>query len=131
MTTLFTISGAREADPAIQRWLEDQRDDLKAIAIEWFTYMRHLGPDVREAMHDGYATVCVNDAPFAYVGAFKAHVNVGFFHGAELPDPAALLTGTGKSMRHVTLRPHHPVNGQALQGLISSAYRDIRERSHS
>jgi hypothetical protein len=39
---------------------------------------------------------------------FTAHVNVGFFRGAELSDPNGLLQGTGKFMRHVKLRPGAP-----------------------
>ena len=79
-------------------------------------------------MHDGYPTVCVEDAPFAYVGAFRAHVNVGFFHGAELPDPASLLQGTGKYMRHVKIKPGSALDGASLEALINSAYRDIVAR---
>ena len=48
-------------------------------------------------MHDGHPTACVADAAFGYVNAFKAHVNVGFFRGAEIADPEGLLEGTGKS----------------------------------
>ena len=81
-------------------------------------------------MHDGFATACVGDAPFAYVGVFKAHVNVGFFHGATLPDPARLLEGKGKRMRHVKLRPGHAFDASALEALISAAYRDIGTRDH-
>ena len=33
---------------------------------------------------------------FEYVNAFGAHVNVGFFRGAEIADPAGLLAGTGR-----------------------------------
>jgi hypothetical protein len=40
-------------------------------------------------------------ASFDYVNVFKAHVNVGFFQGTALPDPAKLLEGTGKRIRHV------------------------------
>jgi hypothetical protein len=35
------------------------------------------------------------DAPFGHVNVFTSHVNVGFFHGAALPDPAHLLRGSG------------------------------------
>jgi hypothetical protein len=87
--------------------------------------MRRCGDDVRELLHDGLPTVCVDDAPFAYVGVFKDHVNVGFFHGASLADPAGLLEGTGKSMRHVKLRPGVAFNEKALEVLIAAAYRDI------
>ena len=90
--------------------------------------MRRCGTDVRELMHDSFATACVSDAPFAYVGVFKAHVNVGFFHGATLLDPARLLEGTGKRMPHVKLQPGHAFDESALGALISAAYRDIGSR---
>ena len=67
--------------------------------------MRRCGDDVCELLHDGHPTVCVDDAAFACVNVFRDHVNVGFFHGAFLPDTAGLLEGTGKRMRHVKLRP--------------------------
>jgi len=53
---------------------------------------------------------------------------VGFFHGAALPDPARLLQGTGKCMRHVKLRPGTATNAAALSRLIDAAYSDIKAR---
>ena len=64
----------------------------------------------------------MGDAAFGYVNAFTAHVNVGFFLGAHLADPAGLLEGTGKNMRHVKLRPGSEIDRQALAGLIQAAY---------
>src|SRR5437763_10647989 len=52
--------------------------------------MRKCGDEVRELLHDGCPVACLGDAPFGYVNVFASHVNVGFFHGAALPDPAAL-----------------------------------------
>jgi hypothetical protein len=101
---------------------------LGAIARRWFEVMRGCGDDVRELLHDGHPTACVADAAFAYVNAFTAHVNVGFFHGAGLADPARLLEGRGKFMRHVKLRPERDVDAGALTELIQSAYADIRRR---
>jgi hypothetical protein len=94
----------------------------------WFERMRGCGDDVRGTLHDGMPTACVADAAFAYVNAFSAHASVGFFHGAALPDPAALLEGAGKRMRHVKLRPGAEVNERALADLIAAAYDDIRRR---
>ncbi len=128
MNALLRFSGAVEHDPAIARWLDAQPAGLGVIAREWFAAMRRCGADVRELMHDGFATVCVADAPFAYVGAFRAHVNVGFFQGAALPDPEGLLEGTGKSMRHVKIKPDQDINAAALLALIAAAYRDIAGR---
>jgi hypothetical protein len=91
--------------------------------------MSACGPDVRELMHDDQPTACVGDAAFGYVDAFTAHVNVGFFRGAELADPAGLLQGTGKFMRHVKLRPDRPLDSPALEALIETAYADMRRRT--
>ena len=112
-------------DPAIDAWFES-RKGLGAIARTWFERMRRCGEDVRELLHDGHPTACVGDAAFGYVNAFTAHVNVGFFLGAHLPDPAGLLEGTGKNMRHVKLRPDAPVDRDALAALIQAAYSRAR-----
>ena len=84
--------------------MDEQPEELGAIARHWFDVIRDCGDDVRELIHDDAPTACVADAAFAYVDAFTAHVNVGFFNGAGLADPAGLLEGTGKYMRHVKLR---------------------------
>lgn len=115
-------------DPAIDAWLESRRADLRNVATPWFECMRQCGSDVRELMHDGMPTACVDDGAFAYVNAFTNHVNVGFFQGAALPDPAKILQGTGKRMRHVKLRPGEAVNEAALLDLIHHAYTDMRVR---
>ena len=128
VSAFLRFDGSLERDPAIDRWINGQRGEFAALARRWFAAIRHCGSDVRELMHDGCPTACVQDAPFAYVNVFSAHVNVGFFHGAALPDPTALLEGTGKSMRHVKLKPGHVVDAHALEGLVTAAYDDIRVR---
>ena len=125
---LFRFSSTLVRDPAIAAWLQAQRGELGAIARQWFEVMRGCGGDVREILHDGHPTACVADAAFAYVNAFTAHVNVGFFHGAELADPERLLEGTGRFMRHVKLRPDRGVDDAALARLVEAAYRDVRRR---
>jgi hypothetical protein len=45
-----------------------------------------------------------------------------------LLDPAAVLEGAGKHMRHVKLRPGNEVNLTALDALILLAYHDIKRR---
>ena len=115
-------------DPAISVWMHEHSGELGAIAQCWFEVMRACGDDVRELLHDGHPTACVADAAFGYVNAFTAHVNVGFFRGAEIADPEGLLEGTGKFMRHVKLRPEGQVNATALAKLIETAYADMKER---
>ena len=114
--------------PEVDAWLREQPGELGSLARKWFAQMRECGEDVRELLHDGHPTACVGDAPWGYVNVFKAHVNVGFFHGATLPDPDGLLEGTGKYMRHVKLRPGRVPEEAALSALVDTAYADIRSR---
>jgi len=125
---LFRLPAAIPHDPAVDAWLLAQRDDLRPLAEAWFARMRKAGSDVRELMHDGCPTACVADAAFAYVNAYRDHVNVGFFYGALLKDPAQLLEGTGRRGRHVKLWPGRAVDAAALARLVDAAYADMRER---
>jgi hypothetical protein len=125
---LLRFNGAVEREPAIDAWMLSHAGDLGVIAQHWFEAMRQCGDEVRELLHDGCPVACLGDAPFGYVNVFTSHVNVGFFHGASLPDPARLLQGSGRFMRHVKLRPGTPVNEEALSRLIERAYCDIRTR---
>ena len=116
-------------DPDVEAWFSQTGHALRGFALPWFEQVRGCGTDVRELLHDGHPTACVEDAAFCYVDAFSAHVNVGFFQGAHLADPAGLLEGTGKRMRHVKLPWGQPVNAGALSALIAAAYGDMRLRS--
>lgn len=98
------------------------------MALAWFTQLRRCGADVRELMHDGYPVACVGDVAFAYVNVFTSHVSVGFYFGAWLDDPAGLLAGEGKRMRHVKLRPGDERDLTALAYLIEDAYADVKRR---
>ena len=121
------FDGAVTRDPEVDAWFARRNDALGVIARTWFERMRNCGADVVELVHDGCPVACVQDVPFAYANAFTKHVNVGFFMGAFLPDPSALLQGTGKRMRHVKLFPEDDPDADGLAALIDAAYRDARD----
>jgi hypothetical protein len=127
-TELLLLNGAVERNPAIDAWLKAHKGELGAIAREWFEVMRGCGDEVRELLHDGCPVACLGDAPFGYVNVFTSHVNVGFFQGAALRDPAHLLQGDGKRMRHVKLKPGTATDSAAIRTLIETAYSDIKAR---
>ena len=128
---LFLLPNAVRGDEAIDSWF-DLTDPMRMMVQPWFEQMRHLGEDVRECLHDHMPTACVTgprgSAAFAYVNAFTAHAAVGFFHGSSLSDPAGLLEGEGKRMRHVKLRPGKELDEQAVRALIEASYADVRAR---
>ena len=125
---ILRFNGAVERDPAIDAWMKQHAGELGDIARLWFEVMRKCGDEVRELFHDGCPVACLGDAPFGYVNVFTSHVNVGFFHGDALPDPARLLQGNGKFMRHVKLRSGTTTDSTALRNLIEAAYSDIKAR---
>ena len=127
-TEILRLNGAVQHDPAVDAWLNTHPGALGDFARQWFDVMRKCGDEVRELVHDGCPVACLGDAPFGYVNVFTSHVNVGFFQGASLPDPASLLQGTGKRMRHVKLRPEADTDAASLRNLIELAYADIKAR---
>ena len=127
MDALFRFPTAGRLDPAVEAWFAGG-DALRGLAEPWFERLRACGPDVRELIHDARPTACAGDAAFAYVDAYAEHANIGFFFGAFLDDPAGLLEGAGKRMRHVKLRVGRMPDEAALDRLVAAAYRDIRRR---
>lgn len=115
-------------DINFESWLKHKPPVLQPIGLKWFSAIKNCGADVLDIFHDGYPIGCVDHAPFAYVNIFPAHVNVGFFYGAHLPDPNRLLEGQGKRMRHIKVRAGSAIDEEAIQGLIDSAYADIKLR---
>ena len=129
MEGLMRFPSAVRRDPQIEAWFAMPHEEMRRLALPWFETMRGCGDDVREHFHDGHPMACVGDAAFGYVGAFKAHVNVGFFNGTSLDDPAGLLEGTGKRMRHAKVRWGEPIDEAALNALIIASYRDMKARA--
>ena len=129
MSEVLRFPGGLRRDPAIDEWFA-ARGHLGTIAMRWFEVMRACGGDVRELLHDGHPTACIGDAAFGYTNAFTAHVNVGFFRGAELDDPDRILEGTGKFMRHVKIKPETEIDEKALTEMIERAYADMKEREN-
>ena len=62
---------------------------------------------------------------FCYIGIHKSHVNLGFYRGAELADPAGLMEGTGIKLRHVKVRDITEADRSSLRDLIQ---RSLEER---
>ncbi len=60
---------------------------------------------------------------FCWIQPNKAHVNLGFNYGAELPDPDSLLEGTGKLFRHIKMRSVSDVQRPGVRKLIEKACR--------
>ena len=115
-------------------------DDLmEDVPIEWETVARRLRdrvldvhPQVIEVVRLGDNAASYGVGPkkmseaYCYIMPQKRWVNLGFFYGAELPDPNGLLEGTGKRLRHVKVRSLAAVEDPALRTLIEAALAERR-----
>jgi hypothetical protein len=58
---------------------------------------------------------------YCYIALFKSRINLGFYYGADLPDPANLLEGTGQAMRHIKIGDLEQLENPAVRDLIIAA----------
>lgn len=112
----------------MEEWLQTKPPVLRPVVVKWFNQIKNCGTDVQCIFHDYCPTACVDNVPFAYVNAFKAHINVGFFYGAYLQDATKILMGNGKRMRHIKIVPSAPIDDDAIKQIIRFAYADLKLR---
>ena len=62
-----------------------------------------------------------------YIAVYAQHLNLGFYHGARLPDPEALLEGTGQSLRHIKVKSVDATRNPAVAQLIRLAVADRKK----
>lgn len=64
---------------------------------------------------------------YAYILPYTSWVNLGFYKGTDLPDPEALLEGTGARMRHVKIRSLDDARRPAVRTLVAAAYAERKD----
>ena len=81
------------------------------------------GEGMKESVNPWKIPTFESNGPMCFFMVGKYHVTFGFLRGTSLPDPAGLLEGTGKILRHVKLRTAEDVSEPALKKLIEAAAR--------
>ncbi len=95
--------------------------DTRAVVEALRRLVITVAPDAREALKWGQPWYSRNKG-VCYIAAFRNHINLGFARGAELPDPAGRLEGTGKGMRHVKIRNPKEIDA-AVKSLLREAFK--------
>lgn len=110
-----------------QRALQRTTDDGRAAAEAIRALVRRLDADAVEVVWPHQGTVGWGVGPkkmtehYAYLAVHPSRVNLGFYRGASLPDPAGLLTGTGKAMRHIPIAGPEEVDRPEIAELLKAA----------
>ena len=127
MKTVNTHGSFDEALSGSSGHVKEIAEKLRALIIE-------LYPDVFEVPWPKQKIIGYGVGPkkmsehFCYIGAYRDHVNLGFYYGADLPDPKGLLEGTGKKLRHIKIREVEEVAQPALDQLLQSSLEE-REKA--
>ncbi len=101
--------------------------DVQDLALRSRALISNVYPSVVEVPWPGQNVVGYGVGPkkmsehFCYIALHKDHVNLGFNQGAQLPDPAGLLAGPGKTMRHTKISEPGDVQEPALRTLLEAA----------
>ena len=113
------------ASDQVAEWLRQLPPNDREIVDALRGMIAGIAPDAHEIIyHDalGYGPAASGFDRIFYISVFKDHINLGFFYGAGLPDPDALLTGSGKQMRHVKIRSAESMPRAAITQLLDLAW---------
>jgi hypothetical protein len=122
-----------EAEMRLSELLGDRPDSVLDLALAARRKVRKAAGACSELVYATYAISSVHTytgklgGAFIHVAVYAKHVNLGFNRGAELEDPAKLLNGTGKLIRHVRLNVASDLQGKAIRDLIAAAVKQGRE----
>jgi len=113
---------------AIARHLESCPAELCDLILTLREFVQEVAPEVHEAIKFNSLCYYKPNQPYGVIGGnvcgigTKAdRVQLGFIHGAFLPDPENLLQGTGKAKRHIEVRDATEIRRDALAALIRAA----------
>lgn len=113
--------------------LSGSSSDVQEIARRLRKLIIDIYPDVVEVPWPKQKIIGYGVGPkkmsehFCYIGAHREHVNLGFYYGADLPDPNELLEGTGKKLRHIKVREVEKIAQPALNALLQTSLDERRE----
>ena len=122
----------RPPDRRLLSYLASYDPSVSSLALALREVVLEEAPDAIESIANGYAVAIgfsftgkpMKDG-FCHVVTYSSHVNLGFNRGALLPDPAGVLAGTGKSIRHISIRNHDELGRPVIRRLLQAAIEQV------
>src|SRR5271165_632187 len=105
----------------IDAYVNKSSPDLREIAQGVRTLVKKVVKGSSESVNPWKIPTFESNGPMCLLMIARKHVTFGFLRGTSLPDPLALLEGTGKNLRHVKLRTSEDLRNPALTKLILAA----------
>jgi hypothetical protein len=113
--------------------MEIASSEMRPIAQRLREIVVEVDPDTVEVVRLGDRAATYGVGPkkmsegYVYVMPHQKWVNLGFYKGADLPDPAGLLEGTGKKLRHIKVRSMEDAERPEVHMLIKEALTERRQ----
>ena len=104
----------------LDQYLSSYNEQIGLLARDVRNMILELVPEMDEAIkwknlfYEQNGFVCA-------IVLHKDHVNLQFARGTELKDPAKMLEGTGKKIRHVKIYDSDAINTEQFKNLIIEA----------
>ena len=124
----------RSPIPELLQFLSAYDDSIAKLALAVRRFVLTETPGATESIYDAYSAVAMGYSftgrlkeSFCHIAVYATRVNLGFNHGTELTDPRGILQGTGKQVRHVTIRDAGDLKDPYLKRLLRIAVRAARE----
>lgn len=122
----------RAPDRRLLSYLAAYDPHVSSLALALREIVLEEAPDAIESIAKGYAVAIgfsftgkpMKDG-FCHVVTYSSHVNLGFNRGALLSDPAGVLAGTGKSIRHITIRNHDELSRPVIRRFLQAAIEQV------
>jgi len=126
---------ARPPDRRLLDYLAVYDPHVSSLALALREIVLEEAPEAIETIFEGYAVTIafsftgkpIKDG-FCHIVTYSSYVNLGFNRGAQLADPARLLAGTGKSVRHIRIRNHDDLERGVIPRYVQAAIQQVGGR---
>ena len=110
-------------------------DSVKAAALWLREFVWDIYPETNELIYDNYNAVAFGWSPadtagdaFCSIAVYSEHVNFGFNRGAEIADPAKILSGDGTLYRYIRIKDKEDFPEEYIKELLAAAYENSVSR---
>ena len=107
--------------------MEITAPEMRLVAERLRQIVYEIDPEAVEVVRLGDRAATYGIGPkkmsegYVYILPYTNWVNLGFYHGTELPDLDALLEGTGKKLRHIKMHSLTNTERPGVRPLIAAA----------
>jgi hypothetical protein len=99
-------------------WKKDQSEKNQKLITSLERLIKKHSSHLVQSVKWGQGCFLNDDKPIMYIHAESEYIQLGFYNGSALVDPAGVLEGKGKYIRFVIIKSNKDVQKDILSALI-------------